>query len=223
MLTGVFGCGKTLIAQVLMDELKRERYKIAVINQPQLDYPELLRAIVRNLKTVDLPQKKTEISADYLLELLGQILESNVRDRKDTVIIIDEAHTIEDEHVFEGLRLLLNFQLRERFLFTLLLLGQPELKDRIEDNKQLEQRIAIQYHLDAFNAEDTKKYIQHRLTVAGQAHPLFNESAMKLVHDYSGGIPRRINNLCDLCLLGGFAKQAKSIGEEIVLEEIKKE
>jgi len=222
MLTGVFGCGKTLIAQVLMDELKRERYKIAIINQPQLDYPELLRAIVRNLKTVELPQKKTEISTDYLLEVLGQILETNVRDGKDNVIIIDEAHTIKDELVFEGLRLLLNFQLRERFLFTLLILGQPELKQRIEDNKQLEQRIAIQHHLSAFDFEDTKKYIQHRLTVAGQDHPLFHEAAIRLIHDYSGGIPRRINSLCDICLLGGFAKQAKIVDEAIVLEEIKK-
>ena len=221
LITGVFGCGKTLLVQALLDEISQDRYKTAIINNPQLEYVELLRAIVRSLKAIELPQKKTELSADYLWEVLGQILQNNMRDGKETVIIIDEAHIIQDEHVFEELRLLLNFQLRERFLLTLLLVGQPELKQKIEDNKQLEQRIAIKYHLDALNLEDTKRYIQHRLAVAGQTKQIFSEGAIGLIREHSGGIPRRINHICDLCLLGGFSRKASLIDEEIVRHECK--
>lgn len=221
LITGVFGCGKTLLVQALLDQISQDRYKTAIINNPQLEYVELLRAIVRSLKAIELPQKKTELSADYLWEVLGQILQNNMRDGKETVIIIDEAHIIQDERAFEELRLLLNFQLRERFLLTLLLVGQPELKQKVEDNKQLEQRIAIKYHLDALNLEDTKRYIQHRLAVAGQTKQIFSEGAIGLIREHSGGIPRRINHICDLCLLGGFSRKTSLIDEEIVRHECK--
>lgn len=207
--------------QALLDEVSQDRYKTAIVNNPQLEYVELLRAIVRSLKVIELPQKKTELSADYLLEVLSQILQNNMRDGKETVIIIDEAHIIQDERVFEELRLLLNFQLRERFLLTLLLLGQPELKQKIEDNKQLEQRIAIKSSLQPLDLEDTKRYIQHRLAVVGQTEQIFTEGAIRLIQENSGGIPRRINHLCDICLLSGFGKQAEAIDERIVREEIK--
>lgn len=85
---------------------------------------------------------------------------NNARDGRETVVVIDEAHIIREERIFEELRLLLNFQLQDRFLLTLLLLGQPELKQRIEDNKQLEQRIAIKCHLESLTEEDTGNYIR---------------------------------------------------------------
>ena len=209
------------MVQALLDEISQEKYKTAIINNPQIEYVELLRAIVRSLKAIILPQKKTELSADYLLEVLGEILQNNMRGGKETVIIIDEAHIIQDERVFEELRLLLNFQVRERFLLTLLMLGQPELKQKVEDNKQLEQRIAVKYYIDALNLEDTKRYIQHRLAVAGQTGQIFTDGALKLIQEYSGGIPRVINHLCDICLLSGFSKEARAIDEEIVKQEIK--
>ncbi len=221
MLTGVFGCGKTVLGQTLLNELTGEKYKIAFITNPQLEYIELLRAIVRNLKAIELPAKKTELSADYLLEVLNDILVNNARDGRETVVIIDEAHIIREERIFEELRLLLNFQLQDRFLLTLLLLGQPELKQRIEDNKQLEQRIAIKCHLESLTKEDTGNYISHRLKVAGREEPLFTEKAIRTIYEISGGIPRRINRLCDLCLLNGFGKEVEIIDEKIVNEEIK--
>ncbi len=218
MLTGIFGCGKTVIGHALYDRLPSDKYKIAFITNPQLEYVELLRAIVRNLKAVELPLKKTELSADSLLEILGNILENNARDGKDTIVIIDEAHVIKDDRIFEELRLLLNFQRRDKFLLTLLLFGQPELKQKIEDNKQLEQRIAVKCHLGAFNKEDMHNYIIHRLHIAGGIESIFNESAFKVIHNRSGGIPRRINRICDISLLVGMSKGVKSINEEIVEE-----
>ena len=218
MLTGVFGCGKTVIGQALLEKLPSDKYKIAFITNPQLEYVELLRAVVRNLKSVELPIKKSELSADYLLEILGNILENNARDGTETVIIIDEAHIIKYEYIFEELRLLLNFQRIDKFLLTLLLFGQPELKQRIEDNKQLEQRIAIKSHLEAFNQQDTRNYIIHRLRVAGGADSIFEESTFKIIHNRSGGIPRRINRICDLSLLVGLNKDVKRIGQQTVEE-----
>lgn len=220
MLTGVFGCGKTVIGQALLERLPSDKYKAAIITNPQLEYVELLRAIVRNLKVVELPTKRNELSADSLLEILGNILENNDRDGRETVVIIDEAHTIKDESTFEELRLLLNFQRRDKFLLTLLLFGQPELKQRIEDNKQLEQRIAIKSHLEAFNQQDTCNYIIHRLHVAQGADSIFDESAFEIIHNRSGGIPRRINRICNLSLLVGLSKGAKSINKEIVEESL---
>ncbi len=224
MLTGVFGCGKTVLGQALINDLAGEeggKYKIAFITNPQLEYVELLRAIVRNLKAIELPIKKTELSADYLLEVLNNILLNNMRDGRETVIIIDEAHLIRDEKIFEELRLLLNFQLQDRFLLTLFLFGQPELEQRIEDNKQLEQRIAIRCHLNSLDLEDTANYITYRLKVAQRTKPIFTDDAIKSIYDNSGGIPRRINRLCELCLLAGFAKEVKAIDKKIVQEEIK--
>ena len=218
ILTGVFGCGKTVIGQSLLEKLPSDKYKVAFITNPQLEYVELLRAIVRNLKSIELPTKKTELSADSLLEILGDILQNNNRDGRETIVIIDEAHIIKDERIFEELRLLLNFQTRDKFLLTLLLFGQPELKQRIEDNKQLEQRIAMKSHLEAFKQEDTFNYIVHRVHIAGGADLVFNESAFKIIHNRSGGIPRRINRICDVSLLVGMYKNIKSINEEIVEE-----
>jgi type II secretory pathway predicted ATPase ExeA len=218
VLTGVFGCGKTVIGQALREKLPGDKHKMAFITNPQLEYVEFLRAIVRNLKTVELPTKKTELSADFLLETLGDILENNDRDGRETIVIIDEAHIIKDERIFEELRLLLNFQRSNKFLLTLLLFGQPELRERVEDNKQLEQRIAIKCHLEAFGKQDTHNYIVHRLNIAGGTDSLFDESAFKVIHSRSGGIPRRINRICDLSLLVGMDKNVKHINEKIVEE-----
>jgi general secretion pathway protein A len=219
VLTGVFGCGKTLLGQALFQELPEDKYKIAFIANPQMDYVELLRSIVRHLKSIELPAKKTELSADYLLELLYNILINNMRDGKETVIVIDEAHIIKDEKIFEEMRLLLNFQLQDRFLLTLLIFGQPELRQMIEDNKQLEQRVAVKCHLESLTETDTKNYIIHRLKVAGSTEAIFSDAAIKIIFEHSGGIPRRINRLCDLCLLAGFGQKVNQINEEIVNNE----
>jgi type II secretory pathway predicted ATPase ExeA len=213
MLTGVFGCGKTLLGQALLEQLGEGQYRVSLITNPQLNHLELLRTIAYNLGATKPPLEKTD-----LLNLIEEILFNNMRDGKDSVIIIDEAHVIEDTMVFEELRLLLNYQLQNKFLLTLLLFGQPELKKKIDNIKQLEQRIAIKCHLDRLNAEDTQKYIIHRLKIAGQPDPIFTRGALDLIYRESGGIPRRINNICTMSLLVGFGRRLEKIGEEVVKE-----
>jgi general secretion pathway protein A len=139
MLTGAFGTGKTVLAQALFDKVGAEKYRIASITNPQMDYVGLLRSIVRHLDSAELPSRRSDYSADYFLERLEKTLLNNLQDGKATLVVVDEAHLIKDEAVLEGLRLLLNLQHRNSFLLTLLLLGQPELRMMILSNKQLDQ------------------------------------------------------------------------------------
>ncbi|MFH1398061.1 MAG: AAA family ATPase [Candidatus Omnitrophota bacterium] len=225
LLTGVFGCGKTLLGRVVVNGLGKDRYASAFVNCLTASEPaELLRAIVRSLSPQSLPEKKTEIMADSLLEKLNNILLDNIRDGKRNIIIVDEAHTIEDPRIFEQLRMILNFQQEDKFLLTLLIFGQPELKDKVTISKPLEQRIAVRCHLNPFSEEDVGKYILHRLKISGRPDPsaeVFTKEAIKFIAKYSGGIPRRINTLCDLVLMTGFAKKANQIDQDLVELAIK--
>ncbi len=222
MLTGVFGCGKTLLNQTLVETLeKMGNYKVAFIANPFLSHVELLRMVAYSLGASNLPEKRTEILTDFLLQKLEEILRNNNNDGKDTVVIIDEAHIIEDKLIFEELRLLLNFQLKDKFLLTLILSGQPELKKNVDNIKQLSQRIPVKCHLDRFDLKDTRNYILHRLKVAGRNQPAFNEEAYNVIYQRSGGIPRRINNICDMSLLVGFSKSIELINEEIINDVVR--
>ena len=220
LLTGVFGCGKTLLGYTLKKELTQEKYKVAFLTNPQMSYLELLLLITHELGAGGLPTKKTEVLTNVVYLALKDILNKNYKEGKETVIVVDEAHIIQDPEVFEGLRLLLNFQLEDRFLLTLVLMGQPELRTRVDEFRQLEQRISIKCHLDNLSKEDTEKYIAHRFQIAGGKVSPFSDSALKTIFDYSGGIPRRINRLCDLSLLAGFGKKLKKIDDKTVHEEI---
>lgn len=220
MLTGVFGCGKTVLGRTILGQLKKNIYRIALINNPQLSHIELLRAIAHHLGAKNLPIKKTEIMTDYLLEVLEKMLQNNMKDGKETVVIIDEAHIINDDQVFEELRLLLNFQLEDRFLLTLLLLGQPELRQNIDNNKPLAQRIALAYHLDALSQEDVSKYVLHRLNMAGRKDSIFTDDSLEAIYENSGGIPRRVNQICDMSLFTAFGRKVRRIDRDIVQESV---
>ena len=111
---------------------------------------------------------------------------------------------------------LLNFQLNDRFLLTLVILGQPEIQDRVSALPQLSQRIAIRSHLLPLNKEETFAYIQFRLKVGGCQRPIFSNKAMARIFPHTNGIPRKINTLCDLSLWRGFQEQASEITEAIV-------
>jgi len=217
VLSGVFGCGKTVVAQAVLTSLSKGKYETAFVINPQLSHVELLREILYDLGVKDnLPTQKTDI-----LHGLNEILLHNMDNGKQTVVIIDEAHLIEDKLIFEELRLLLNFQYKNQFLLTLILLGQPELKEKINNIKQLAQRIAIKFHLSGLNEAETVEYVHHRLEIAGASRKIFGEDALKITYEQSGGIPRRINQICDMSLLTGFGKQEQVIDEAIIMEVVK--
>jgi general secretion pathway protein A len=214
LLTGEYGSGKTLLSRVLWHELQQEqKYQSVFILNPRLSGLELLQEITRQLSGNDPPTNKID-----LFHALHNILYSNHNLNRHTIIAVDEAQAIMENEIFEELRLLLNFQLDNAFLLTLILLGQPELKQKIFNLPQLSQRMSIKFHLSALSEKETKEYILHRLNVAGASRPIFDEEAYEGIYFFTAGIPRRINNVCDLALLIGFAEGAQAIGKKTVLK-----
>ena len=116
----------------------------------------------------------------------------------------------------ESLLVLVRHSTTKKFLVTILLLGQPELVPKVENMKQLDQWISVRCHLTTLKRNETTEYILHRLKVAGVEQPIFTEEALKLIHERSGGIPRRINQICDMCLFTAYTRQVFTVDELIV-------
>ena len=216
MLTGEYGCGKTTLSRALIQRLEAERYEIGPLTNPRWDAIDFLREALYQLGV-----ETTEKSKPELLHKLNDLFFRNYREGRDTVIIVDEAQLLDDAGVFEELRLLMNFQTDDRFLVTVLLIGSPELREKVRRLKHLDQRITIRYHLNTLDYAHTSAYVEHRLKMAGRTKPIFTEEAVKLIFDFTRGTPREINNLCDVALLVGYTKRVKEISEKIVAEVIK--
>jgi len=211
LLTGEYGCGKTLLMHTIISELSLGQFKIAYLTNPRWSATELVQEILYQFEINTEAKNRIE-----MLHNLNDFLFQNVREKRHTIIIVDEAQVIADYETFEELRLLLNFQLNDRFLITLFLVGQPELNDMVKNIPQLNQRVAVRFHLKRFNPEETKAYIQYRLKVAGRTDPVFADSAINEIYQYTQGTPRIINNICDLCLVIGFGKHMDSIDHSVV-------
>ncbi len=213
LLTGGYGCGKTVLSRVFLNELVGAgRYEVALITNPRYSAKELLVEIIYQLGG-DRHDYKTK---GELLHLFNEMIYRNLENQKETVIVIDEAQAIEDIETFEELRLLLNFQQNNRFLLTLVLIGQPELRSRLKGLPQLKQRLVIDYHLNPLDEKDTAQYIDHRLRIAGAQREIFDAGAKKLIFRSSAGIPRVVNGLADTALLVGFSENRKIVDEKFM-------
>lgn len=210
MLTGEIGCGKTLLSRTLIQHLSHERFDLALVANPSFEVSDFLKEILYQL---GINQSGTKLD---MVHALNERLLENCNKGKDTVLVIDEAQAITDLAIFEELRLLLNFQLNDRFLLTLILLGQPELRSKVEALKQLAQRIVIRYHLMPFNADEVGDYIDFRMQAAGASRVVFTAEAVAAVYEASEGIPRKVNTIADLALLIGFMERCRQVGPEIV-------
>jgi len=215
VITGAYGTGKTLVLKALEREFRKKGYMFSFVSNPRLDDLGLLKMILHNFTGYNVPSRKEDV-----LMGIEKFLRDTAHDGKHVVVVIDEAQLIDDASVFEELRLLLNFQTETRFLATLLLSGQPELKGKLDSNKQFSQRVVLSYSLEPLNLEETKKYIGHRLAVAGLTENIFYEAALDLLYKRSGGIPRWINNFANMSMLTAFSKGEKVISSETVAEAI---
>jgi len=215
MLTGAPGSGKTTILRTLMNRLSPERFKTYLISNPALDHLDFIRAIL-----IQLGERANSRSKVILLNQLQNRLRQNAQQAIDTVLIIDEAHIINRRSIFEELRMLMNMQFNDQFLLTLILTGQPPLLKKISMVQSLKERISVKHHLDPLDTEQTMRYIRFRLKKAGSELNLFTENSVEAIHTYSGGMPVRINNLCDRCLLIGLMRNKKQIDEDIVNDAI---
>ncbi len=213
MLTGEYGSGKTVLTRVLVKELLKDdqKFKLALIVNPSFSATDFLREIIFQFDHTLLKGSKLN-----LIHRLNEILYKGMSEGKKAVVIVDEAQAIKSNSMYEELRLLLNFQMNDRFLLTLLLVGQPELKKKVDKIPQLKQRLAITYHLSGLSESDVIKYIDYRCAVAGKQESVFTEDASKVIGKRAEGIPRRINTICELALLQGMLERKERIDARIV-------
>jgi type II secretory pathway predicted ATPase ExeA len=215
MLTGEVGCGKTTVTKALANHLNKDRVQFQMISNPALQPEDLIKAILLKLGGTSLNGSKT-----LMLDELHKLLLQNEASGLNTVLAIDEAHVIGNRATLDELRMLLNYQSEETFLITLILLGQPPLLKSVSELQPLKERIAVKFNLEPLDFENSLRYVLFRLKRAGAARGIFTRQAVQQVFDYAGGIPLRINNLCDRCLLIGVVKKAKVVDTRVVREAI---
>ncbi len=211
LLTGGIGCGKSTLTQRVLLGLPEDRFDIALITYSCLTPVEMLSEVCQQLGLN--PDKQDR---NTLLRSLQEHLTKNATSGRGTLVCIDEAQSIPSLETFEELRLLLNFQLGGRFLMSLLFVGQPELQQKISALPQLQQRIALNLNLGQLEANDTMRYILHRLRTAGCKKPILTRQAVATIHRHTSGIPRRINHLMDRCLLLGMRENASVLDSKLV-------
>jgi type II secretory pathway predicted ATPase ExeA len=217
LLTGDIGSGKTTLSRALIDSLDETYHPVLIIN-PRLSPAQLLRTVALRLGMHDEVRYRHGI-----LEGINAKLYELYEAGKRALIIIDESQLIPDKATFEELRLLTNFQLDDRNLLALVLIGQTELRERLKRHhyRALTQRIGMQYHLGSLDRDETALYVQHRLKVAGRETLLFDQQALTLLYEHSEGVPRRINIIAGNALIEGFGREALTIGPEIMESVVK--
>lgn len=214
LLTGDIGTGKTTLCRCLLEKMP-DRTEIAVILNPRLTARDLLKTICEEFGI--LPGTSIATIKTYIDALNQYLLRAHADDRT-IALIIDEAQNL-DIGVLEQLRLLTNLETNTKKLLRIILIGQPELRDLLERPEliQVNQRITSRYHLGPLQPTDVRKYIQHRLNVAGDnTSTLFTEKAIQHVIKLTGGIPRLINVLCDRALLGAYAVNTDHVNLAII-------
>lgn len=207
-LTGEVGAGKTTLCRALLEELGTD-FSTALILNPTMTEIQLLRAI---LKELGLSYKGNDRLR--LMERLNLFLLSELSEGRDVVLIIDEAQDLSDK-LLEQIRLLSNLETDQRKLLQIVLMGQPELREKLDRHelRQLRQRITVRYHLSPLNRHETDFYLQHRLQIAGaNGRPTFSPWAIWSIHRYSRGVPRLVNAVADKTLLCGYVEGRDRLG-----------
>jgi general secretion pathway protein A len=211
-ITGEVGAGKSTLCRALLGQLGRN-YATALILNPILDADQLLRAIALEFGLEARGLDRLEV-----LEAINLFLLRQIEQDREAVLVIDEAQNLTNE-LLEQVRLLSNLETDDRKLLQIVLMGQPELRDRLNDPvlRQLRQRITVRYHLSPLKRGEVGQYVQHRLAVSGsKGSPRFTMAALWRVFCYSQGIPRLVNAVCDKCLLAGFVEQRGRIDFRLV-------
>ena len=218
-ITGEVGTGKTTLCRALLNQLDPQT-KAAFIFNTDLSELQILQAIIDDLNIKVERRTKMELFTQLNLFLIQQLRMGN-----NVVLILDEAQNLKSR-TLEQLRMLSNLETDKEKLFQIILVGQPELREKLDSShlRQLRQRISVRYHILPLEKNETVDYIAHRLHVAGSDGALkFTEDAIEKIYEYSNGIPRLINIACDKSLLLGFVLETYEINGRIVersIEEI---
>jgi general secretion pathway protein A len=211
-MTGEVGAGKTTLCRAMLEQLDGQ-FATALILNPIMSAGELMKAVA-----VEFGLSVNGLDRLDTLAVINQFLLKQIERGKETVLIIDEAQDLTDE-LLEQVRLLSNLETDNRKLLQIVLLGQPELRARLNNPRlrQLRQRITVRYHLLPLTRDEVIGYVQHRLHVSGgNGTPYFTRPALWRVHHYSQGIPRLVNAVCDKALLAGFVQHSERIDFRMV-------
>lgn len=218
VLTGEVGTGKTLLLRCLLRLLKESKdVAYAYLFNGRLSPMEFLQYIVSDLGLLISGKNKSDLLFD-----LGQFLVSRGSRKMTTVLIVDEAHHLSAD-ILEEVRLLSNLETDDDKLLQIVLVGQPELDEKLDSVglRQLKQRIAVRTHLGSLDADETKRYIEQRLQIAGadlHPDPLFSAQTITAVYRHSKGLPRLINTICDNALMTAYARGLPSVTPEVIAD-----
>ncbi|AXA36953.1 MAG: AAA family ATPase [Candidatus Hydrogenedentota bacterium] len=218
LLTGEIGSGKTTVCRAFVNELRAENVKLALILNPGLSELELLKAINDEFQIPSFYNSKKG-----LVDELNRFLLAENQKGNNVVLVIDEAQNL-DPTLLEQIRLLSNLETESEKLLQIVLIGQPELNDTLalSQLEQLNQRIAVRYHITPLTEAETLAYIKHRLFVAGAKVDIeFTPGAMRMLYSATGGVPRRINVVCDRALLACYVDGTYTVDEKIMERAIK--
>jgi type II secretory pathway predicted ATPase ExeA len=213
LLTGEVGTGKTLLVNQLLT-LFPEDTVVATLFSPDLTSIDFYRMLGDGFKLASPIENK----ATFLIQLREFLHETAAQD-KSVALIVDEAQQL-NHHLMEEIRTLSNIELPERKLINIFLIGQPELNQVLsqEENRALSQRITLRYHIEPLNRDETGDYIRHRLAVAGSSEIIFKDNAIDNIFEYTAGIPRLINILCDHAMLTGSVADTYQLDAEIIIQ-----
>lgn len=216
VLTGEVGTGKTLLVRCLLQLLSRANVASAYVFNPCLSPLEFLQYVVGDFRLPTTGKSKSQL----LLEL-GSLVIARHQRGMSTVLVIDEAHHLSTD-VLEEVRLLTNLETSEEKLLQILLVGQPELDQKLDSPnlRQLKQRIALRSQLGCLYLAETRGYVHRRMQIAGSTNPdqVFPMETILEVHKQSRGLPRLVNTLCENALIHGYARQLATISPSIVEE-----
>jgi general secretion pathway protein A len=205
LLAGSSGSGKTMVVNALKRQLDETYSPFVHVVFPRMSVRELLAYLAGEMGALGNPS--TSVPIDESVRRLQHFLDENSRRGQRAVVAIDEAHLVVECEALDTLRLLLNLEGPARPALTLILVGQPQLLPALERLPALEARLGVKCLLRPFNLEETVSYVSHRLTAAGATHEIFTSEALAALYQLTGGNPRRINRLCDLALLIGYAEE----------------
>ena len=213
-LTGEVGTGKTTLVRTLLQNRMPDNADVAVVLNPQLSVLEFLATISEELH-IDVPHNKGSIKAQTDA-LNRHLLKAHAKGRR-TILVVDEAQNLSPA-VLEQVRLLTNLETAKQKLLQIILIGQPELRELLARNdlRQLAQRITGRYHLEPLTREETARYIEHRLKVAGALGEVFDNGAKNEAFRLSQGVPRLINVICDRALLGAYSRESRRVDRRLV-------
>ena len=209
VLTGEVGCGKTTLCRQLLEELEqREEVDTALLLNPRVSETQLLRGIMKELGEEAKARSKSD-----LLDKMNDLLLERIHAGREIVVIIDEAQNLSFE-VMEMLRMVSNLETYDQKLLQIILMGQPELNEKLKEERlrQFRQRILVHYDLKPLNSREVELYITHRLTRAGSNGRIqFTPRALRKIASKSLGIPRMINNICDKALLATYIRNGNEV------------